>query len=76
MRLVLTEEQGAGVWVWVTYSAPEPLLPGVLGAGNVHARSSPRALCASVSALETLVLGKPLILNNQQFRENVIRQTI
>ena len=35
--LFLSEEQSAGVWVWVTYSAPETLLLGVLGGQNVYA---------------------------------------
>ena len=39
--LVLREEQGSRVWVWVTPPAPEPLLLGVLCGQNVHAVNVP-----------------------------------
>ena len=47
--LVLREEQGAGAWVWVTPLAPEPLLSGVLGGLNMHARVVNKPMCSVCS---------------------------
>lgn len=46
---VLREEQGAGAWVWVTPLAPEPLLSGVLGGLNMHARVVNKPMCSVCS---------------------------
>ena len=44
-RLVLKAEQGAGVWVWVTPPAPDPLLSGVLGGRTVQAGVVNNPMC-------------------------------